>query len=136
MLNFVKKPYANVILKWKPPNIPKYSTLVWPTLEYATVHVVCIWDPYQQYLINSTEIKPEPNMLEILLIIPSSTFQKLPIIIILFSYHYLLFPYYSLTVMFQVRIELDIQKIWYVLVCCANFSDTSKMVNEIIIAFS
>ena len=53
--------------------------------------------------------KPEPNMLKILPIIPSSTTKKLPIIliyllpIILFSYHNLLFPYYFV-LMFQVHI--------------------------------
>ena len=39
--------------------------------------------------------------------------------------------------MFQACIELDIYRefdmYWF---CCAYFSDTSKMVNEIIIAFS
>ena len=36
-------------------------------------------------------------------LIPSSTSQKLPITLILFSYHYyLLFPYYSFALMFQV----------------------------------
>ena len=29
-----------------------YSTLVQPTLEYATM----VWDPHQQYLINSIEM--------------------------------------------------------------------------------
>ena len=39
--------------------------------------------------------KPEPNLLKILLIIPSSTAQKLYSLFLLFSYHYLLFPFYS-----------------------------------------
>ena len=47
-------------------------------------------------------IKPEPNMLKILPIIPSSTSQKIPIVLILFTYYNLLFPYYSFALMFQV----------------------------------
>ena len=45
----------------------------------------------------------KPNMLRILPILPS---KKLPIILILFSYHYLLFPYYSFVLMFQVHIYI------------------------------
>ena len=76
-------------------------------------------------------------MLKILPIIPSSTSQKFTysIILILFSYHYLLFPYYSFTLMVQVRIDIYRNKN---LICisfavdalCKFYSDTNKMVNE------
>ena len=49
--------------------------------------------------------KPEPNMLKILLIIPSSISQKLLILILSQIITYVLFPYYSFTLMFQVCID-------------------------------
>ena len=55
-------------------------------------------------LIERGIFKPEPNILRIFPIIPSSTSPNLPIILILFSYHYLLFPYYTFALMFQVHI--------------------------------
>ena len=53
------------------------------------------------------DIKPEPNMLKILPIIPSSSSEK----IYLLSYFILislliLFPYYSFTLMFQIYIDI------------------------------
>ena len=54
-------------------------------------------------LSTTTCIKPEPNML--ILFLPALP-KKLPIILILFSYHNLLFPYYSFALMFQIRTVL------------------------------
>ena len=94
-------------------------------------------DVYKIFMVELLITKPDPNMLKILPIIPSSTTKKLPIILILFSYHYLLFPYYFFTLMFQVHIDIKRKKkliCSYQLYCrysyCANCSDTSKMVNE------
>ena len=81
--------------------------------------------------------KPEPNVLKLLHIISSSTFQKLPIISTLLSFHYLLFPYYSVCF---VVLAIDIQRnMDYIYFCCSyvlsNISDVqcvyiSKMINE------
>ena len=49
MLTFVKRTLYQCDAKLK---ATVYSTLVWPTLKYATV----VWDPYQQYLLNSIEM--------------------------------------------------------------------------------
>ena len=51
MLNFVKRTLYQCTCDAK-VKATAYSTLVRPTLEYATV----VWDPYQQYLINSIEM--------------------------------------------------------------------------------
>ena len=58
--------------------------------------------------IRNLRFKPGPKMLKVLRIIHSSTSQKiiLPVILILFSYHYLLFPYISYALMFQVHIDI------------------------------
>ena len=52
--------------------------------------------------------KLESNILRIFPIIPFSTSQKnyQLAILILFSYHYLLFPYYTFALMFQVHIDI------------------------------
>ena len=49
MLNFVKRTLYQCDPEVKPT---AYSTLVRPSLEYATV----VWDPHQQYLVNSIEM--------------------------------------------------------------------------------
>ena len=49
MLNFVKRTLYQCNAKVK---VIAYTTLVRPTLEYATV----VWDPYQQYLIDNIEM--------------------------------------------------------------------------------
>ena len=51
MLNFVKRTLYQCTCDAK-VKATAYSTLVRPTLEYATA----VWDPYQQYLINSIEM--------------------------------------------------------------------------------
>ena len=51
MLNFVKRTLYQRTCDAKVKDTA-YSTLVRPTLEYATA----VWDPYQQYLINSIEM--------------------------------------------------------------------------------
>ena len=68
--------------------------------------------------------------------------KKLPIILILFSYHYLLFPYYSFAIMFQVAThwQLEKQELDMYQFCC-RFIVQLLMIEvkrsmEVILAFS
>ena len=54
--------------------------------------------------------KTKPNMLKTLLIIPSSTSQKIYVSIILILFSYLLFSYYSFALIFQVHIDIQRNK--------------------------
>ena len=69
----------------------------------------CSIEPYRWKLCQGELFNPEPNMLKSLLIIPSSTSQK----IVYYSYFVLIsLPYYSFALMFLVCI--DIQRISFV----------------------
>ena len=96
LMRFIGNSAGSVILTPTSFFIPQYrSAHAWRVRHNSTVLGVFAW-----YSSNSTESreqsKPEPNMLKVLSIIS----KNLRIILILFSYHYLLFPYYSFALMF------------------------------------
>ena len=62
-----------------------------------------MYEDYTVLLLKRLSGKPEPNMLKILLIVPSSTSQK----VTHYSYFIpILFPYYSFVLMFQLPIAI------------------------------
>ena len=96
----------------------------------------CLWSVVIVIMFGIIVIsKPDPNMLKILLIILSSTSQKithsyfilisLTIILILFFCTNVSGTYWHLE-----KHELDMYWFCCRYIYCANFSDTSKMVNE------